>query len=229
MSKFNPQLLKEELTRFRLINEYSFYAGKDSGPEYMEEEDEETEVNKDVDVDVDADVSGIEDDLGLSDDPNAEAQPPAPTPAPAPVAEPAPAPVQEPADDSIELDVTDLVKGSEAVKMTADETNRNTEILLHKFNDLEARVSNMSVLSQKINDLEDEFIKRNPTPVEKLEMRSLDSFPYTQKLSDYWRDQEGFYDVGEDIKQEYVLTKNDVNSYNDSTIKKSFDYEEEDI
>lgn len=226
MRKINQQLLKEELSRFNLLNEYSFYAGNDSGPEYMEEEDEEPEV--DGDVDIDADVSGIEDELGTGD-PNAptpDAQAP-----PAPVAEPAPAPapVEAPADDSIELDVTDLVKGSEAVKQTADMTNRNTEILLHKFNDLEARVSNMSILSKKINDLEDEFIKRNPTPVEKLEMRSLDSYPYTQKLSDYWKDKEGFYDVNPEIKQEYVLTKGDANSYNDSTIRKSFDYEEEDI
>ncbi len=63
-------------------------------------------------------------------------------------------------------------------------------------------------------------------------MRSFDSYPYNQKLTDYWSEKEGPYDAIADAKKkEYVLTKDDVdNSYSESEIKNSFnDYEEEDI
>jgi hypothetical protein len=38
----------------------------------------------------------------------------------------------------------------------------------------------MDKITNKIENLEQEIIKRNPTEVEKLEMRSLNSFPYSQ-------------------------------------------------
>ena len=109
-------------------------------------------------------------------------------------------------------------------------------MLLQKLADLEARISNMDAVSGKIEELENEIIKRNPTPVEKLEMRSLSSYPYSQKLTDYWADKKGAYDVmGNEEKEEYTLTQDDVeNSYSEGDIKQSFtvkddDYEEEDI
>ena len=94
----------------------------------------------------------------------------------------------------------------------------------------------MSAITNKIEDLEKEIVKRNPTPVEKLEMRSLSSYPFNQKLTDYWADKEGPYNVmGEKKKKEYVLTKDDVDAgYSEANIKKSFSsqdspYEEEEI
>ena len=91
--------------------------------------------------------------------------------------------------------------------------------------------------------MEKEIIKRNPTPVEKLEMRSLSSAPFNQKLTDYWADKEGAYDVMNKKPKEYVLTKDDVDStYSDAGVRKTFsiednpydeesikDYDEEDL
>jgi hypothetical protein len=93
----------------------------------------------------------------------------------------------------------------------------------------------MDSISNKIETLEKEIIKRNPTPVEKLEMRSMSSFPYNIKLTDYWKDVDGYDATSDDSKlKEFVLTKDDVDSgYTDATIKDTFnvpdDYEEEDI
>lgn len=102
----------------------------------------------------------------------------------------------------------------------------------------------MSKISDKIEGLEKEIIKRNPTPVEKMEMRSLSSYPFNQKLTDYWADKGGAYDVmGKEKPKEYVLTKDDVDSsYSDANLRKSFsindnpydeetirDYDEEDV
>jgi hypothetical protein len=154
---------------------------------------------------------------------------------PTPEAAPAP-PMEEPASDDVEIDVTELVKGSEEAKMSADRASQNSEMLLQKLSDLESRVASMDNVSSKISELEQEIIKRNPTPVEKLEMRSLSSYPYSQKLTDYWADKEGAYDVmgNEKEDEEYTLTQDDVDSsYSEGDIKQSFtvkdDYEEEDI
>jgi hypothetical protein len=122
--------------------------------------------------------------------------------------------------------------------------SKNSEMLLQKLTDLESRVASMSKISDKIEGLEKEIIKRNPTPVEKMEMRSLSSYPFNQKLTDYWADKGGAYDVmGKEKPKEYVLTKDDVDSsYSDANLRKSFsindnpydeetirDYDEEDV
>ncbi|RKX92335.1 MAG: hypothetical protein DRP84_10205 [Spirochaetes bacterium] len=61
--------------------------------------------------------------------------------------------------------------------------------------------------------------------MEKLEMRSMDSFPYSVKLTDYWEDKEG-YDTGEgNDEEEYVITKKEVDDYSSSDIRHSFDYD----
>ena len=80
---------------------------------------------------------------------------------------------------------------------------------------------------KKIEDLEVEIEKRNPTPKEKLEMMSFASYPYNLKLTDYWAEKEGPYDMlgdkEEETEKEYVLTTDDIeNDYNNIEIKKTF-------
>jgi hypothetical protein len=258
--KFNPELLKEELKKFNLLSEYDFYQEKKELPEYkdlilgdIDEADDES-VPDDLEPASDADSAAdkVGDDLGVDakgSDEEGETSgeiPDGPPEGEEPVDKSAPAvePEPEPANDDVEVDVTSLVKGSEEAKHSADIASHNSEMLLQKLSALEARVANMDKVSAKIDGLEQEIIKRNPTPVEKLEMRSLSSYPYSQKLTDYWADKEGPYNVmnnGEEKKKEYVLTKDDVDGdYSDSNVKKSFavkpedmedkkDYEEEDI
>jgi hypothetical protein len=234
-TKFNPDLLKEELNRFKLLNEYDFYQEKKELPEYKElilgdldEADEAPDDLEPADTDVDNATDNIASDLGVeepkdSDEettgeiPEPEAKEPEETEADT-------APKPEANSDEVEVDVTSLVKGSEEAKHAADIASHNSEILLQKLNDLESRVASMTKVSDKIEKLEKEIIKRNPTPIEKLEMRSLSSYPYSQKLTDYWAEKEGPYDVmnKEKEKKEYVLTKDDVDNYSDADIKKSF-------
>lgn len=233
MKKVKPNiaLLTEELKKFRLLSEYSFYTGDDK----LDEADEEPEVDPNDEVNKAADSIG--DDLGVNDeDPTQDSttSEPAPAPAPEPAPEPAPAPAPEPApSDDVEVDVTSLVKGTEKAKSAADHASHNTVALMAKFNDLEDRVAQMGAIANKIDTLEKEIVKRNPTPVEKLEMRSLDSYPYSIKLSDYWSEKEGPYDVMNKDNKEFVLTQDDVDStYNESSVNSSFnpsDFEEEDI
>jgi len=249
-TKFNPELLKEELKRFKMLETYDFYTGEKSEVEYKDEalllgneieEAEGDETPDDLqpadaegsgDVDVNA-ADAVAGELGIDAEPIEEPVGDMPEPEAEPIEEPA---IEEPADDSVEVDVTSLVQGSEEAKAAAEEASQNSEMLLNKLSDLEARIARMDSVSAKIEDLEKEIVKRNPTPVEKLEMRSLSSFPYSQKLTDYWADKEGAYDVmGNDKKEEYVLKQDDVDyDYSEPNIKKSFtvntdEFEEEDI
>jgi hypothetical protein len=249
-SKFNPELLKEELNKFKLLSEYDFYQEKKELPEFKDlilgDIDEEDKVPSDLEPsndDTESAANNVASELGVDDmdsesgDEEFSGDIPEPD-AEEPISEPEPLP--EPTNDDVEVDVTSLVKGSEEAKEAADSASQNTELLLQKLTDLESRVANMDKITSKIEGLEKEIIKRNPSPVEKLEMRSLSSFPYSQKLTDYWADKEGAYDVmnNGNKKKEYVLTKDDVDSdYSDSSIKKTFTagpedndgYEEEEI
>ena len=264
---FNPELIKEEAKRFKLLTEYSFYheenvmapSGKPEKPVILggdlEEAEEEPQSGEEQDPQGFDQAAGMEDQTPVGDEempaPDGGeidfSQEPAPEggeemPAEEPMPEPAPMeePIPEPADDSEEVDVTSLVNGAKAAKkaaIKAMKVSRDTgEELMGKLSDLEARLARMDSVANKIEDLEKEIIKRNPTPVEKLEMRSLSSYPYNIKLSDYWSEKEGPYDVT-NKEEEYVLTDDDVDSdYSYSQIKDTFDkpkegqgYEEEDI
>jgi hypothetical protein len=268
-TKLNPELLNEELKRFRLLNEYSFYTEKETSdykkPLILGTDLEEADEDPNQDPAAGGDATDIGAEGGLSDETPADANAEAPAPdaempaddmggeddidfgvggdeAPAePGTEDMPAEpaMEEPADDSVEIDVSELVKGTEDAKQAAEkaekESSKVAHVLMQKLSDLEAKLGRMDAVTAKIDGLEKEIIKRNPTPVEKLEMRSLSSYPYSQKLTDYWSDKEGAYDVmnKDDKPKEYVLTQDDVDSnYSDSSVRKSFDaddYEEEDI
>jgi hypothetical protein len=249
--KFNPDLLKEELKKFKMLSEYDFYQEKKESPEYKDlilgdiEEDDDKADDKAPDDLQAADTSnagGAAVDIDDKGD-DAETTGDIPEPTEEPEAAAIETPTEEPKSDDVEVDVTSLVKGSEEAKHSADLASHNSELLLQKLTDLETRVASMDKIGAKIDDIEKEIVKRNPTPVEKLEMRSLSSYPYSQKLTDYWADKKGPYDVmGNDKeKKEYTLTKDDVDSdYSDINVRKSFaidpekqkqmdkDYEEED-
>ena len=82
--------------------------------------------------------------------------------------------------------------------------------------------SDSDVEESGTEELEDKVEKyRQKSPEEKLQLRSLDSYPYNQKLTDF------FMDKGPDMektgKNEYVLTSDEVESYSDRDIKDSFD------
>ena len=136
--------------------------------------------------------------------------------------------MEEPSGDEVELDVTELVKGSEEAKVSADAANEKIDQLMSMVGNLEGQLQSMEAISDKIESLEGELEKRAPTPEEKIEMRSLDSYPYNLKLTDFWGSQEGKYDImdkeGEEEPKEYLLTKDDVDSdYSEVDMKTSLD------
>jgi hypothetical protein len=94
---------------------------------------------------------------------------------------------------------------------------------------MESKLGEMDNIVNAINNLETKVEKMRPkTPQEKLELRSLDSGPFNQKLSDFFIDKEE--DMEKSGKNEYVLTTDEVEDYSPSEIKGSFDtYDDEDM
>ena len=124
-----------------------------------------------------------------------------------------------------ELDITDLV---DTQKTMADKQEEYFNNLFTQLSTLETKLGEMDQLINKINSLETKFDQFRPkTPEEKLELRSLDSGPFKQKLSDFFVDKQE--EMRQSGKNEYVLTTDEVEEYSPEEIKTSFNnYEDED-
>lgn len=123
-----------------------------------------------------------------------------------------------------ELDVTELVTAQKDIQSKQDEF---MSTMFSKLDDLEQKLSQMDSIFTKINDIENKIEKyREKTPEEKLSLRSLDSYPYNQKLTDFFVDkQEEFEKTG---KNEYILTTDEVENFSPNEIKNTFNKFEQD-
>jgi len=118
-----------------------------------------------------------------------------------------------------ELDITELVTSQKDMQSKQEEYMNS---MMSKLNDLETKLAQMDSIFEKINSIEDKVEKYRPkTPQEKLELRSLDSGPFNQKLSQFF--DEKLDDIEKTGKNEYVITPDDVENYDKTGIRKSFD------
>lgn len=189
----------EELKRHNSINSYLTEQEEPESPEGGEEldlgldtETDVEEIPEPVDVDTDPDVEKL-DDKGNTE-------------------------TTDESSSTEELDITDLVNTQNSI---ADKQDEYMETMFEKLSDLESKLSQMDQILSKINDIELKVEKfREKTPEEKLSLRSLDSYPYNQKLSDFFADKE--IEMEKTGKNEYILTSDEVENYSDADIKKSF-------
>jgi hypothetical protein len=138
-----------------------------------------------------------------------------------------------------ELDVTDIVTmtketGEKADTVSQEITTQGQRIsgLMGKLDSLETQLGSMDKVLDQMNNLENKFAELKPeTPTEKLELRYLDSGPFTKKPHEFW-DEKNAELKKHPNKHEYVLTQDEVDEYNDTDIKNSWvpdEEEEEDI
>lgn len=163
-------------------------------------------------------------DLPTPTEPTGAATPATPEPTP----ELPTTPKEEEKGGEVEVDITDLVNSTKDTKDKIEGTNELLNTIVSKFEELENKIASFDEIIGRLDQIEQDFEKRLPTPVEKLEMRSMDSFPYSVKLSDYWKDETENIEGEDTTKQgkEYVLTPEDIKKdYNPSTIKTSFSVE----
>ena len=226
--------LQEALKRHKQIIEYTFFNTESDDPFDPQNKINGNDLLLDTKIDEQeeevSDVAPTEDVEVPTEEPTLELPEELPTEEPA-TEEPAmELPTEEPtmdmgtpsADGEVEVDVTDIVKSTEETKNSVTGLDTKIGSLMSTFSDLETKLASMDTIISKIDQLEKEIEKRNPTPVEKLEMRSMSSFPYNIKLTDYWNDKEG-YDTSEPEEKEYILTQQDVDDdYSESEIKNTF-------
>jgi hypothetical protein len=206
------QKLQEELNRYKAINKY--------GKTMIMEQDAPP-----ADPALDA--------VAPPSDPALDAvAPPADPTAPIDPAE-APADVPAETDTTEEIDITDLVNMTKSLKKDVEDSkNENGDVIgkmddvFTKLSDLESKLSQMDQVMAKIDELGAKVEASKPkTGVEKLEMRSLDSYPFNEKPQEFFAHKQG--EMQASGKNEYVLTKNEVENYPADTIKTSFNQEQQ--
>ena len=156
--------------------------------------------------DAGADAGAIAEPIDISSDPDVEK-------------------LDEKGKDKKELEVTDLVKSQ---KNTEKKQEEYFEQLFGQITNLETKLGEMDNIVDKLNNLEAKIEKyRTKTPEEKMELRSLDSGPFKQTLSQYFDDKEGEFE--KQGREEYILTQDEVEDYSPSDMRKSFRNFEDDI
>lgn len=121
-------------------------------------------------------------------------------------------------DGTEELEITDLVNSQKNIEKKQSEYFDN---LFGQLSNLENKLKEMDGLMSKLNSLEMKIEKyREKTPEEKLELRTYDSYPFNQKLSDFFDDKKE--EMEATGKNDYVLTTDQVKDINIADIKNSF-------
>jgi molecular chaperone GrpE (heat shock protein) len=117
-----------------------------------------------------------------------------------------------------ELDITELVDSQKNIETKQEEYFNN---LFNQLNDLQSKLGEMDNIMNKLNSLENKIEKyREKTPQEKLELRAYDSYPFSQKLSQFFDDKQD--EMEKTGKNDYVLTSDEVTDINVNDVKNSF-------
>ena len=134
-------------------------------------------------------------------------------------------------DDEV-IDVDDLTNAQEKVNDKVNHVGRNLEDVDDKISQLMMYIDKMESMINKNNEdiqaFKDEFERRNPTDVEKMNLRAANSYPFNVSPSEYWseKEKEGRYSIDDDDngvgQKKYEITNSDINNYNESSIAKSF-------
>ena len=133
---------------------------------------------------------------------------------------------EQPGDEVIDVD--ELTQSQETTEFKVDNVDDKLNKVLKiisKFNDaIEAN-------DKKIEDLKKEFQKRNPTAEETLNLRSLASYPFSERPDEYWKKQQQEHpnynvisdnDVSTaDEQKEFEIRKGDIDNFNERDIMKS--------
>lgn len=131
-------------------------------------------------------------------------------------------------DTTEEIDITDLVNMTKSLKNDVERNNMSNsdsiskmDGVFTKLNDLESKLGEMNNIISKIDQLGAKIETMKPiTPEERLEMRSLDSYPFSQTPQQFFDVKQ--HEMRASGKNEYVLTKQDVDNYSKNQIAQSF-------
>lgn len=248
--------LLESQRQFRKLCEYTFIGADDVLSEDDVEDDAQNNQNQQQGDDMnnqspmpDTNNQQGQQDIGMQDNGNAENSFPEPAPATPQQNPPMPAPTPSPqpampdmggeeeiidmeGDDEEVIDVDELTDSQEETEHEVGEVNSKIDKLLSTIDTLSTIIQQND---SKILALKQEIEKRNPTPTEKLNLRSLDSYPFNVNPKDYWegKAKTGNYEAYSDNDlptgkedEEYVITQDEIDGDNNfKSISDSLDDE----
>ena len=142
-------------------------------------------------------------------------------------------------EDEEVIDVEELTDAQEKMNSKVNVVGRNLGDVDDK---IETLMQSLSKMEQMINNnnaeiaaFKQEFEKRNPTQTEKLNLRSLDSYPFNVNPKEYWEEKgidpnsnySGEADNDKSTTQEFVITNSDVDQFDNKTIEDSFNIDDD--
>ena len=116
------------------------------------------------------------------------------------------------------IDVDDLTHSQEETERKIDAMAEKFDSLMDMLNGFEKKINSND---EKFDMLKNEIEKRNPTPVEKMTLRSKNSYPFNQTPEEYWDDKEATSNYSPDADNngvdmpEYQITKDDIDNIAD--------------
>lgn len=132
------------------------------------------------------------------------------------------------------IDVDDLTQSQEETEEKVDDIHVTMEKGFDKLLNVVKKLDQMiDASTANMEQIKQEIEKRNPTPIEKLNMRAAnDSYPFNVSPSDYWKEKEATsnYRIGgenEPDSEQYVITQGDIDDMTDfQRISKELDNSE---
>lgn len=132
------------------------------------------------------------------------------------------------ADDEV-VDIDDLTNSQEATEYKIDGVDDKLSKLLGMISKFEKAIE---ANDAKLDDLKTEFEKRNPTNAERINIRSMNSKPFSVNPTEYWdeqRENNPNYDVisnnsvaPNDEEKVYKITDDDLKDFTSGDLEKSF-------
>lgn len=150
-----------------------------------------------------------------------------------------------PMDDEEGIETQEMEPDDEVIDV--DELTQSQEATEYKIDGVDDRLSKIFAVVQKFSDqlekqeqnimnLKQEFEKRNPTPEEKLNIRSQASYPYSELPKDYWdkkAKENPYYNVMYDNdvspseeQDEFEIRKDDISGLNMKDISDTLDIDQ---
>ena len=142
-------------------------------------------------------------------------------------------------DDGETIDIDGLTKAEDKLNVKQNRIGRDLSKVDNRITTLIDTINNLLTKvdsnNSEIESLKAEFEKRNPTQTEKLNLRSLDSYPFNVKPNEYWAEKakeggyEAYADNDEPTTKEYVITNDDVDNPSDDIANTFFKIDDDDI
>ena len=136
--------------------------------------------------------------------------------------------------DDVVIDVDDITNAQEEMNDKVNAIGKNLGKVDQRIEDLFMAVDKITKRidsnNQEIEKFKAEFEKRNPTPTEKLNLRSLDSYPFNVTPEEFWKGKMGnsnsnyeiYADNSEPVAKTYEITVDDIDKVDNASVVDSF-------